>query len=123
VALNDVALEIVETQEAKKEQMYNHIEIELQGVHQALQSRRVVSTTPLIVGTLELGDEPAQLHRIVDTVEARLRRAREETVQATQDLTQVQGVLMEQCSTSEREKIALQEKWDAEKGELQQRKE
>jgi uncharacterized sporulation protein YeaH/YhbH (DUF444 family) len=47
-ALNDVALEIVETQEAKQEEMYNHIEIELQGVQQALQSSRTVSTAPLI---------------------------------------------------------------------------
>jgi hypothetical protein len=100
-ALNDVALEIVETQEVKQEQMYNRIEIELQGVQQALQSSRAVSTVPLTVGTPEPGDEPAQLHRIVDTVEAHLRRAQEETTQATQALTQVQGVLMEQRNTSE----------------------
>jgi hypothetical protein len=36
-------------------------------------------------------------------------------MQAIQALTQVQGVLMEQRSTSEREKIALQEKLDVEK--------
>jgi hypothetical protein len=50
---------------------------------------------------LELGDEPTQLHRLVDTVESCLRRAQEETKKATQALTQVQGVLVEQCSATE----------------------
>jgi hypothetical protein len=35
-ALNDVALEIVETRKVKQENMYNHIKIELQGVQHAL---------------------------------------------------------------------------------------
>jgi hypothetical protein len=38
-------------------------------------------------------------------------------------LTQVQGVLVEQCSAVEREKFALQVQWDKEKAELQQSKE
>jgi hypothetical protein len=57
---------------AKQETMYDRIEIELRGVHQALQSSRVVSTTPLPSEGLELGDEPAQLHKIDDATEARL---------------------------------------------------
>jgi hypothetical protein len=122
-ALNDASLEIAEKQEAKKEAMYNRIEIELQGVQQALQSSRAVSTAPLPLGTPELGDEPAQLHRIVDTVEAHLRRAQEETTQATQALTQVQGVLVEKRSTAEWEKLALQAKFDEEKSQLQKEKE
>jgi hypothetical protein len=44
---------------------------------------------PLPLGTPKLGDEPTQLHQIVDIVEARLRRAQEETTEATQDLAQV----------------------------------
>jgi hypothetical protein len=71
-ALNDASLEIAEKQEAKQEEMYNRIEVKLQGVHQALQSSRVVSTTPLSLGTPELGDETAQLHQLTDTIEARL---------------------------------------------------
>jgi hypothetical protein len=122
-ALNDASLEIAEKQEAKKEAMYNRIEIELQGVQQALQSSRAVSTVPLSAGTPELGDEPAQLHRIAETVEARLRRAQEETTQATQALTQVQGVLVEKHSTAEWEKLDLQEKFDEEKSQLQKEKE
>jgi hypothetical protein len=61
-SLNDVSLEIVEKQEAKQEDMYNRIEVELQGVHEALQSNRAVSNAPLSVGTPELVDEPAQIH-------------------------------------------------------------
>jgi hypothetical protein len=63
--------------------VYNRIEVELQGVQQALQSSHVVSTAPLPPGTPEPGDEPAQLHRITDTIEAHLRRAQEEIMQAT----------------------------------------
>jgi hypothetical protein len=44
---------------------------------------------PPSLETLELGDEPTQLHHIVDIVEARLRRAQEETTKATQALAQV----------------------------------
>jgi hypothetical protein len=122
-ALNDVAMEIVEKQETKQEEMYSWIEIELQGVQQALQSKRAVSTVPLSVGTPEVGDEPAQLHQIVDSVEARLRKAQDEAEKATQALTQVQGVLVEQCSAAEQEKSALQAKWNDEKAQLQQGKE
>jgi hypothetical protein len=52
-------------------------------------------------GETKLGHELTQLHRLADTVEAHLRRAQEETMQATQALTQVQGVLVEQCSATE----------------------
>jgi hypothetical protein len=76
-----------------------------------------------VPGEPELGDEPAQLHRLADTVKARLRRAQEETAQATQALTQVQGVLIEQHSVAEQEKLSLQAKFDEEKMQLQQEKE
>jgi hypothetical protein len=36
----------------------------------------------LSLGKLELGDEPAQIHRLADTFEAHLRRAQEETTKA-----------------------------------------
>jgi predicted nucleic acid-binding protein len=44
-------------------------------------------------------------------------------MQATQALAQVQGDLVEQRSTAKWENISLQEKWDEEKAQLQQRKE
>ena len=55
--------------------MYNRIEIELQGVKQAPQSSRSISTAPLPEGTTEVGDESVQLHNIVDTVEVCLQHA------------------------------------------------
>jgi hypothetical protein len=76
--------------------MYNRIEIELQGVKQALQSSHAASTAPLPEGTTEAGDEPVQLHRIADTVEVRLRKAEEATTQATQALKQAQEEIIEQ---------------------------
>jgi hypothetical protein len=79
-ALQDASLEIVEKQEAKKENMYDRIETELQGVKKALQSSCAVSIAP---GEPVLGDESTQIHRLVDTVKARLRRGQEETDQAT----------------------------------------
>jgi hypothetical protein len=71
--LNDASLEIEKKKEVKKEEMYNRIEVNIQGVKHALQSICLVSTMPLPLGTTELGDEPAQLHHLTDTVEARLR--------------------------------------------------
>jgi hypothetical protein len=48
--------------------MYDQIDTELRGVHLALQSSRAISTTPLPPGEPELGDEPTQLHRLVNIV-------------------------------------------------------
>jgi hypothetical protein len=56
---------------------------------------------PSSLGTPELGYEPSQLQRITDIVEARLRQEYEETTQATHALSQAQGDLLEQCSTTE----------------------
>jgi hypothetical protein len=103
--------------------VFSRIKAKLQEVQQTLKSIRAISTTPLTVGTTELGDERAQLHWIVVIVEAHLRRAQEETMQATQALAQAQGDVLEKRSNAEREKLALQAKWDEEKAELQQSKE
>jgi hypothetical protein len=122
-SLNDASLEIAEKKEAKKEDVFNRIKDELQGVQQALQSSHTVSIVPLSVRTPELGDEPTQLHQITDTVEAHLRRAHEETAQATKALAQAEEDRKEQRSATERENIALQVNWDEEKEKLQQSKE
>jgi hypothetical protein len=82
-----------------------------------------VSTVPLSSGEPELGDEPAQLRRLADAVEARLRRAQEEVEQATQTLKQVQGDIVEQRRIAEQEKVSLQAKFEAEKAQMQQEKE
>jgi hypothetical protein len=72
-AFNDALLEIVEKQEAKHKEMYDRLKVEFQGVKQALQSSCVVYTVPLPSKEPELGDEPTQLHRLADAVEAHLR--------------------------------------------------
>jgi hypothetical protein len=54
--------------------MYDHIEEELKGIQLALHSSRAVPTAPLSTGNIEVGDEPAQLHRIADATETHLRR-------------------------------------------------
>jgi hypothetical protein len=54
-----------------------------------------------VSGEPELGDEPSQLHHLADTIEAHLQRARKEIEKSSQDLTQVQGVIVEQCSAAE----------------------
>jgi hypothetical protein len=74
-AMNESIEEIIEKQEAKQETMYNKIEIELQGVQQALQSSHTVSSIPLPKGTTEEGNEPVQLHNIANTVEVCLLKA------------------------------------------------
>jgi hypothetical protein len=66
--LNDVSLELAEKKEGKQEEIFNQIKGEIQEVQQALQSSRAISTTPLISGTSEIGDEPTQLHQITDQV-------------------------------------------------------
>jgi hypothetical protein len=72
-ALNDVSLELAEKKEAKQEELFNRIKGELKEVQQALQSSQAVSTMPLIRGPSGTGDEPTQLHQIIDQVEALLR--------------------------------------------------
>jgi hypothetical protein len=63
--------------------MYDRLKVEFQGVQQVFQSSRVVSTKPLSSEEPELGDELAQICRLVDVVEAHLRRTQEEAKQAT----------------------------------------
>jgi hypothetical protein len=72
-ALNDASLEIAEKKGEKKEEMYDSIEVQLQGVQQALQFSGMVSTAPFPSGEPKLGDDPAQLRRLAEIIEARLR--------------------------------------------------
>jgi hypothetical protein len=109
--MNEAIEEITEKQEAKQEAMYNRIESELQGVQQALQSSRAVSTAPLLEGTTEEVDEPVQLCKIVATVEARLRKAQEETTQATQALKQAQEEIIEQCQLCNKRGMLSKKNW------------
>jgi hypothetical protein len=58
--------------------MYEIIEAELKGVHQALYSSHAVSIVPLSSIGINLGDEPSQLRRIENVIEACLHHIQEE---------------------------------------------
>jgi hypothetical protein len=122
-AVADASQDILQKHEAKQEEMYDRIEVELRGVQQALQSSRAVSTAPPPSEAPELGDEPAQLRRLADATEAHLRRAQEETEQATEALKQVQKVVIEKRRVAQQEKASLQTKFEEEKAQIQQEKE
>jgi hypothetical protein len=66
--------------------MYDRIATDLKGVQQALYSSRAVSTTPPPLEGTKLGDEPAQLCKLVDLTEAHLHHVQEEKEQATEAL-------------------------------------
>jgi hypothetical protein len=74
----DVSQDILYNNEAKQAAMYEKIDTELRGVQEALHSIRAVSIMPPPSEEPELGDESAQLCRIVDVTEAHLHRAQEE---------------------------------------------
>jgi hypothetical protein len=71
VVISNDSQDIMQNTEAKKATMYEKIETELRGVQQALHSSHAVSIVPPPSEEPKLGDEPAQLRRIVDATEAR----------------------------------------------------
>jgi hypothetical protein len=100
----DASQDVLQKHEAKQEEMYDIIEVELRGVQQALHSSHTVSTVTPPSEAPELGDEPTQLRRLADVTEARLHHAQEETEQATEALKKVQEVVIEQrrsCAAGE----------------------
>jgi hypothetical protein len=121
--LNEAIEEITEKQEAKKQMMYNRIEVELQGVQRALQYNRAVSTTPMLEGTPKAGDELVQLRRIVDLVKVRLQKEEEVKTQATQALKHAHKEIIEQHQAAQQEKKTIQEKFDKENTKIQKKKE
>jgi hypothetical protein len=103
--------------------MYDRIETEMIGVQQALQSSRAVSTAPPPSEEPELGDEPTQLHRIVDVTKACLHRVQEEKEQASVALKQAQEEIIEQRRVTQQKKDDLQTKFEENKAQIQQEKE
>jgi hypothetical protein len=77
IAISNASKDILQRNEAKKETMYERIEVEMRGVQQALYSSCTISTVPFPSEETELGDEPTQLRRIADATEARLRHVKE----------------------------------------------
>jgi hypothetical protein len=76
--VSETSEDILQRNEEKKETMYDKITVELKWVQQALYSSRVVSTVPPPLEGIELGDEPPQLRRLVDSTEAHLHHVQEE---------------------------------------------
>jgi hypothetical protein len=58
--------------------MYDRIEAKMKGVQQALYSRFTVSTTTSTSEGIEVGDEPTQLCRLADAIEAHPHQIQEE---------------------------------------------
>jgi transposase-like protein len=74
-----------------------------------------VSIAPPPLEEPELGDEPTQLHKIVDATKAHLRRTQEENEHAIVALKQEEEELIEQRRVVQQEKDDLQTKFDKEK--------
>jgi hypothetical protein len=70
-----------------------------------------------------LGDQPSQLHKLVDVTEACLHRVQEEKDQATKALKQVQKESIEQRRVVQQEKDNLQVKFAEERAQIQWEKE
>jgi hypothetical protein len=122
-AVSDASQDIMQNIEAKQAAMYEKIETELRGVQQALQSSHSIHYAPLPSEEPELGDEPAQLCRIVDVTEAHLHRAQEEKEQATVALKQEQQEVVEQHRVAQQEKDDLHTKFEEERAQVKQEKE
>jgi hypothetical protein len=96
-AVSHASKDILQRNEAKQETIYERIEAEIRGVQQALHSSRAMSIAPPPSEETELGDEPAQLRRIVDATKVHLCRVQEEKEQAMEALKKVQEEAIEQC--------------------------
>jgi hypothetical protein len=79
IVVADTSQDVLQKHEAKKEDMYDIIEVELSGVQKALQSICAVSTASPPSEAPKLGDEPTQLCRLVDAIEAHLHRTQKDT--------------------------------------------
>jgi hypothetical protein len=95
--------------------MYDRIEAELRGVHQALYSSRIVSTAPSPLEESKLGDEPTQLCRLANVTKAHLHQARVEKEKVTVALQQAQEEVIEQCRIARQDRDSLQAKFEEER--------
>jgi hypothetical protein len=119
----NVLQDILQKHESKHEDMYERFEVELRGVQQALQFRRALSTAPPPSEEPKLGDEPAQLCRLADVIEAHLRRAQAEKDHATMALKQAQEEMVDQHWVTQKEKDYLQANFKEERAHAKQGKE
>jgi hypothetical protein len=80
----------------KQEELYERVKKELKEIEQAIHLSRAVPTTPSLSRVVELGDDPTQLRRCVDAVEARLQKFQEEKEKAIESLKQEKEEVLEQ---------------------------
>ena len=126
--MEDTFQGILQRYREKQEELYGIIEKELKEVKQAILLVCIVptaSSSPSSSQIVELGDEVAQLRRLVDVTEAWLQRVQEEKDKAIESLKQEKYEILAQLreawknvAAQESEKAKLQVKLQEEKFEL-----
>jgi hypothetical protein len=86
--VEDTSEDILQRHEVMQETLYDRIEKELKDIQQAIHSSHTVPIVPSSTESVELGDEPTQLRRLVDAIEARLCQAQEEKEHDTKSMKQ-----------------------------------
>ena len=76
--VSDTSEDILQWNKDKHETIFDRIEAELKGVLQSLYLSRAVSTTSPSSEGIEVGYEPAQLRKLVDSTKDLLCRVKEE---------------------------------------------
>jgi hypothetical protein len=121
--VSDTSDEILQQSEAKQETMYDKIEAELKGVHQALYSIHIVSTVSLPLEGIEVGDEPDQLRRIAYATEDHVRWVYEEKEKTKEEFKQSKEEALEQRWVVQQVKDDLQVKFAEDRVQIQKEKE
>jgi gas vesicle protein len=94
-AMEDASDDILQGHEENQETLYERIEKDLKDIQQAIYLSRTVPIVPLSSKTVELGDEPTQLQRIEDAIEARICQFKEEKEKATESLKKEKEEVLE----------------------------
>ena len=120
--VEDASEDIFPHYEANKETLYKRIEKELQEIQQAIHSSCVVPTMPSSSMITELGDEPTQLQRLVDAIEARIHRVHEVKEKATEALKKEKEEVLEKLQAAQKEKYEMQAMFEEDKATVQKEK-
>jgi hypothetical protein len=80
----------------KQDELYDMIEKELSEVHKTICSVCAVPISSSSLETIELGDDPSQLHRLAYETEVRLQRVQEEKEKAIESLKKEKEEILEQ---------------------------
>jgi hypothetical protein len=77
IDVSDTSEDILQCNKEKRKTMYDRIAVEFKGVQKSLYSSRVVSTAPLPLEGIELGDELSQLCQLEDSTDAHFLHVQE----------------------------------------------